>query len=170
LTVELNNEAPDQGLPQVVIGPYLPQLYRAGENRAYLSMYSPLALQAGTLDGGPLSVTTGRERGRNVYSFVANVPARSTSILSADFAGAVRLERGGWYDLDVGHQPTVNPDRLRVSVEVPEGWRIAEAPGLHRESAHRVTSTSTQLEQRRVRVRVVPASSAWDLWDRLQDG
>jgi UDP-N-acetylmuramyl pentapeptide phosphotransferase/UDP-N-acetylglucosamine-1-phosphate transferase len=170
LTVELNNQAPDQGLPQIVIGPYLPELYRAGENRAYLSMYSPLALQAGTLDGGPLSVTTGRERGRNVYSFVANVPARSTSILSADFAGAVRLERGGWYDLDVGHQPTVNPDRLRVSVEVPEGWRIAEAPRLHRESARRVTSTGTQLEQRRVRVRVVPASSAWDLWDRLQDG
>jgi UDP-N-acetylmuramyl pentapeptide phosphotransferase/UDP-N-acetylglucosamine-1-phosphate transferase len=170
LTVELNNQAPDQGLPRIVIGPYLPELYQAGENRAYLSMYSPLALQAGMLDGGSLSVTTGRERGRNVYSFVANVPARSTKILSADFAGAVRLERGGWYDLDVGHQPTVNPDRLRVSVEVPEGWRIAEAPGLHRESARRVTSTRTQLEQRRVRVRVVPASSAWDLWDRLQDG
>src|SRR5262249_15309616 len=82
LTVELNNQAPDQGLPQIVIGPYLPDRYQAGENLAYLSMYSPLALQAGTLDGGPLSVTPGRERGRNVYSFVANVPARSTRILS----------------------------------------------------------------------------------------
>jgi UDP-N-acetylmuramyl pentapeptide phosphotransferase/UDP-N-acetylglucosamine-1-phosphate transferase len=170
LTVELNNEAPDQGLPQIVIGPYLPDRYQAGENRAYLSMYSPLALQAGTLDGGPLSVTPGRERGRNVYSFVANVPARSTRIVSADFAGTVELERGGWYDLDVGHQPTVKPDRLRVSVEVPEGWRIAEAPGLNRESARRVSATSTQLEERRIRVRIVPASSALDLWGRLQDG
>lgn len=170
LTVELSNEAPDQGLPQTVIGPYLPDQYVAGENRAYLSMYSPLALQAGTLDGGPLSVAAGQERGRSVYSFVANVPARSTRILSADFAGTVRLQRGGWYELDVGHQPTVKPDRLAVSVEVPEGWRIAEAPGLHRESPRRVTGTTTQLEERQVRVRIVPASSAWDLWDRLEDG
>jgi Protein of unknown function (DUF4012) len=170
MTVELNNQAPDAGLPPIVIGPYVPGLYQAGENRAYLSMYSPLALRAGTLDDGPLSVTTGRERGRNVYSFVANVPARSTKIVSADFSGIVHLERGGWYDLDIGHQPTVRPDRLRVSVEVPQGWRIAEAPGMRRESARRVSSTSTQLEERRVRIRVVPASSAFDLWDRLQDG
>jgi hypothetical protein len=170
LTVELDNQAPNQGLPRIVIGPYLPDLYVAGENRAYFSMYSPLALQAGTLDGNPLAVTPGRERGRNVYSFVANVPARSTQILSVDFAGPVRLERGGWYDLDVGHQPTVRPDRLGVSVEVPEGWRIAEAPGLHRESPRLVSMTGIQVEQRRVRVRVVPASSPWDLWDRLQDG
>jgi UDP-N-acetylmuramyl pentapeptide phosphotransferase/UDP-N-acetylglucosamine-1-phosphate transferase len=170
LTVELDNQAPNQGLPRIVIGPYLPDLYVAGENRAYFSMYSPLALQAGTLDGNPLAVTPGRERGRNVYSFVANVPARSTQILSADFAGPVRLERGGWYDLDVGHQPTVHPDRLGVSIEVPEGWRIAEAPGLHRESPRLVSITGIQPEQRRVRVRVVPASSPWDLWDRLQDG
>ena len=170
MTVELNNGAPDQGLPRIVIGPYIPGLYQAGENRAYLSMYSALTLKAGTLDSGPLSVTTGRERGRNVYSFVANVPARSTRIVSADFAGMVRLERGGWYDLDIGHQPTVHPDRLRVSVEVPQGWRIAEAPGMRRESVRRVSSTTTQLEERRMRIRVVPASSAFDLWDRLQDG
>jgi hypothetical protein len=43
-----------------VIGPYIPGLYQAGENQAYLSMYSPLSLQAGTLDSGPPSVTTGR--------------------------------------------------------------------------------------------------------------
>ena len=127
-------------------------------------------MRAGALDGNPLAVTPGRERGRNVYSFVANIPARSTQMLSADFAGPVRLERGGWYDLDVGHQPTVHADRLGVSVEVPEGWRIAEAPGLRLESPRRVSVTETQLEESRLRVRVVPASSAWDVWDRLQDG
>src|SRR5262249_33787482 len=127
LTLQLDNEAPDQGLPQIVIGPYIPGLYQAGENRAYLSVYSSLALQAGTLDGGPLSVTPGRERGRNVYSFVTNIPARSTQMLSADFSGTVRLERGGWYDLDVGRQPTVRPDRPRGSVAVQPRGRGASA-------------------------------------------
>jgi hypothetical protein len=170
LTVELDNKAPDQGLPQIVIGPYRPGLFQAGENRAYLSLYSPLALQGASLDGGPAAISSGVERGRNVYSLLASVPARATRMLTADLGGTVRLRRGGWYELDVGHQPTVEPDRLRVSIEVPEGWRIAEAPGLERESARRVTSTTTQEEQRRVRVRVVPDSSPWDLWDRLQDG
>jgi UDP-N-acetylmuramyl pentapeptide phosphotransferase/UDP-N-acetylglucosamine-1-phosphate transferase len=170
LTVQLDNTAPDQGLPQIVIGPYRPELFQAGENRAYLSLYSPLALQGASLDGGPVAISSGVERGRNVYSLLASVPARATRMLTADLGGAVRLRPGGWYELDVGHQPTVEPDRLRVSIEVPEGWRIAEAPGLTRESARRVTSTTTQEEQRRVRVRVVPDSSPWDLWDRLQDG
>jgi hypothetical protein len=101
---------------------------------------------------------------------VASVPARTRQVLTADLGGAVRLRPGGWYELDVGHQPTVQPDRLRVSITVPEGWRIAEAPGLERLSARQVTHTLAQQEPERVRVRIVPASSSWDLWGRLQDG
>jgi UDP-N-acetylmuramyl pentapeptide phosphotransferase/UDP-N-acetylglucosamine-1-phosphate transferase len=170
LTVELDNRAPDQGLPQIVIGPYLPGRFQAGENRAYVSLYSALALKAAALDGEPVDLTPGAERGRNVYSMVASIPARTAQVLTADLGGAVRLRPGGWYELDVGHQPTVQPDRLRVSIEVPEGWRIAEAPGLERESARRVSLTLIQQEPERPRVRIVPDSSSWDLWGQLQDG
>jgi UDP-N-acetylmuramyl pentapeptide phosphotransferase/UDP-N-acetylglucosamine-1-phosphate transferase len=170
LTVELDNQAPDQGLPTIVIGPYLPERFQAGENRAYVSLYSPLALKSAALDDGPVDVSSGIERSRNVYSFVASIPARTRQMLTADFGGVVQLRPGGWYELDLGHQPTVRADRLRVSIEVPEGWRIAEAPGLKQESARRVTRTITQEEPQRVRVRIVPDSSPWDLWARLQDG
>jgi UDP-N-acetylmuramyl pentapeptide phosphotransferase/UDP-N-acetylglucosamine-1-phosphate transferase len=170
LTVELDNTAPAQGLPRIVIGPYLPERFQAGENRAYMSLYSPLALTGAALDGGPVDITAGAERGRNVYSLTASIPARTTQILTADFRGVVRLGAGGWYELDVGHQPTVQPDRLRVSIEVPDGWRIAAAPGLERMSARQVTRTMSQQEPERIRVRLVPDAPAWDLWDRLRTG
>jgi len=170
LTVELDNTAPSQGLPRIVIGPYLPERFQAGENRAYMSLYSPLALTGAALDGGPVDIAAGVERGRNVYSLTASIPARTTQILTADFRGAVRLGPGGWYELDVGHQPTVLPDRLRVSIEVPDGWRIAAAPGLERISARQATRTMSQQEAERVRVRIVPDAPTWDLWDQLRTG
>jgi UDP-N-acetylmuramyl pentapeptide phosphotransferase/UDP-N-acetylglucosamine-1-phosphate transferase len=170
MTLQLENTAPAQGLPRIVIGPFLPERFQAGENRAYLSLYSPLTLTDATLDGEPASVLPGRERGRNVYSVLTNIPARTAQIVTADLRGDIQLRRGGWYELDVGHQPTVEPDRLRVSIEVPEGWRIAEAPGLERVSARQATRTVTQEEPARLRVRIAPDSSSWDLWGRLQDG
>jgi hypothetical protein len=170
LTVELHNSAPAQGLPRIVIGPYLPERFQAGENRSYMSLYSPLALTGAALDGRPVGVFGGVERGRNVYSLTASIPARTTQIVTADFAGVARLRAGGWYELDVGHQPTVQPDRLRVSIAVPHGWRIAAAPGLERVSARQATGTVSQQEPERIRVRVVPDAPSWDLWDQLRTG
>ena len=45
LSVALDNTAPAEGLPQIVIGPYLQDRFVAGENRTLLSMYSPLTFQ-----------------------------------------------------------------------------------------------------------------------------
>lgn len=170
LTVQLENTAPPEGLPRIVIGPYLPERFQAGENRTILSLYSPLVLTGATLDGNPVDVIPGVERSRNVYSLVASVPARTSQMLTANFGGVVRLRPGGWYEVDIGHQPTVRPDLLRVSVEVPVGWRIAEARGLERVSTRQATRTITQQEPERMRVRLVPDEPAWNLWDKLQTG
>jgi UDP-N-acetylmuramyl pentapeptide phosphotransferase/UDP-N-acetylglucosamine-1-phosphate transferase len=170
LTVELDNTAPAEGVPKIVIGPYIADRFQAGENRAYVSLYSPLVLTGATLDGGPVEIYPGVERGRNVYSLLASIPSRTIQILTADFRGPVRLRPGGWYEVDVGHQPTVQPDHLRVSIAVPDGWRIAEAPGLEQVSARLATRTITQQEPDRVRVRIVPDSPSWDLWDQLRTG
>jgi hypothetical protein len=170
VTVELDNSAPGEGLPRIVIGPYLPERFEAGENRAYVSLYSPLALTGATLDGQPVDISSGVERGRNVYSLPVSTPSRTTKILTADLQGITRLRPGGWYEVDVGHQPTVNPDRLRVSVSVPDGWRIAEAPGFDQVSPRLATRTMAQREPQRLRVRVEPGAASWDLWDRLRNG
>jgi UDP-N-acetylmuramyl pentapeptide phosphotransferase/UDP-N-acetylglucosamine-1-phosphate transferase len=170
MTVELDNTAPAEGLPRIVIGPYIADRFQAGENRAYVSLYSPLVLTGAAVNGRPVEPYQGVERGRNVYSLLASIPSRATQILTADFRGAVRLRPGGWYEVDVGHQPMVQPDHVRVSIAVPEGWRIAEAPGLEQVSARLATRNITQREPERVRVRIVADSPSWDLWDQLRTG
>jgi hypothetical protein len=170
LTVQLDNTAPATGLPRIVIGPYIDGRFQAGENRAYVSLYSPLRLKAASIDGQPTDVSAQRERGRNAYSLLASVPARTVRSLNADLGGTVRLTRDGWYELDIGHQPTVRTDRLHVSIQVPDGWRIAEVQGLERLSSREADKTVKQDGPERVRVRVVRDVSPWDIWNRLDAG
>ena len=109
-----------------------------------MSLYSPLGLEAASIDGQRTDVSAQRERGRNAYSLVASVPARTVRSLNADLGGVVRLTRDGWYELDIGHQPTVRSDRLHVSIQVPDGWRIAEVQGLERQSSREAAKTVKQ--------------------------
>ena len=129
LSVALDNTAPTEGLPRVVIGPYTTDRFVAGENRTLLSLYSPLKFAAATVDGVTTSVTPGRERGRNVYSLIERIPSRTQKTTVAKLVGPVELHHG-WYSLQVRAQPTLNVDRVQVSVEVPEGWMIDKAPNM----------------------------------------
>ena len=98
LSVVLDNTAPAEGLPQIVIGPYLQDRFVAGENRTLLSMYSPLTFQHASVDGKPASIAPGRERGRNVYSVFEQVPSRTQKSTTTKLAGPVQLHQG-WYTL-----------------------------------------------------------------------
>jgi UDP-N-acetylmuramyl pentapeptide phosphotransferase/UDP-N-acetylglucosamine-1-phosphate transferase len=168
LTVKLDNTAPDSGLPSIVIGPY-DNRFVAGENRTYLSLYSGLGFRQITVDDKPTGVASGRERGRNVYSLVQNIMSRTTKRTSAKLSGEVALH-DGWYDVVVRQQPSINPDLVHVSVDVPDGWRIDKAPGMDRPFSRRA-SVSTSLEKTTTyRVHIVPDRGTWDLWQRLQDG
>jgi hypothetical protein len=97
------------------------------------------------------------------------VPPKSTVDVRAELAGLVPL-RGGWYRLDVGRQPMANPDRVRIVVEVREGWEIDRAPRMRRISPRRVSVSFLAEESTTLRVRIRPAPGAWDLWDRLDYG
>jgi hypothetical protein len=168
LKVTLDNTAPAEGLPQIVIGPFDPRFF-AGENRSFVSLYSPLRIASATMNGKATSVAPGKERGRNVYSVFADMPAKSTAALDARLSGTVMLH-GGWYDVVVRHQATLNPDRVHVSVDVPEGWRIDRAPGMERPFSGRA-STSLELERTKTfRVHIVRDPGMWDLWSRLEAG
>jgi hypothetical protein len=169
LSVTLDNTAPSTGLPQVVIGPFTPDRFVAGENRALLSMYSPLQFAAATVDGRATSVTPGRERGRNVYSLVENVPSRTQKTTITKLQGPVQLH-DGWYTLQVRAQPTLNPDRLHVSVTVPEGWKIDQAPNMEMVFARRANANVSLEKTTTFRVHVAPDAGAQNLWDRLVSG
>src|SRR5262249_55185419 len=131
LTITLQNTAPDTGLPQIVIGPYEAG-YVAGVNRTWVSVYSPLGVRQLRLDGAPTTFTADQEAGRGASPHSTNTPAKTTRTLELDLAGRERLQPGGWYQLDLGHQPTLAPDRIQVSVDVPAGWQVTNAPGLVR--------------------------------------
>ena len=150
--VRMENDAPDS-LPRYVIGPY-DQRFKAGENRTFVSVYSPLDLQSATLDGGPLDLKGADELSRRVYSSFVSIPARATSTLELQLEGEVDALPGGWYELDLLHQPLLNPEPTTASFEVPEGWRIVEAQGAQLEGDRRAVARLVPERDRTIRIRV----------------
>src|SRR4029078_4204399 len=122
-----------------------------------------------TVDGKATPVAPGQERGRNVYSLIQSIPSMTQKTTQAKLPGSVKL-RDGWYTLTVRAQPTLNPDRLNVSIDVPEGWKIADAPGRGRECARRARATIDQDKTTTFRVHIVPDGGSQNLWDRLVTG
>ena len=168
LDVTLENTATATGLPQIVIGPYDPRFY-AGENRALVSIYSPLPVTGTEINDQKVDVSPGVEQGRNVYSLYTEIPAQSSSNIDTRLAGVVALHNG-WYEVEVRHQPMLLPDQVQVSVDVPKGWRIDKAPGMDRPLAGRATSTLLLDKTTTFRVHLVRDPGTWDLWARLEAG
>lgn len=154
--VTLTNDAPPAGLPPAVIGPHDPR-FSAGENRTYLSVYTPSALGGGSAD-----VRADREFGRLCYSAVVSVPPRQSRTVELDVQGRVQVG-GGWYTLDLPHQPSLTPDDTHVSLTVPAGWRIAEARGMRIDGPrHAVADVEVgQHQQVSVRLQRTPWSRLW---------
>ncbi len=167
--IRLDNTAPDQGLPQIVIGPYAPG-FAAGVNRSWVSVYTPLAVRSATVDGRPTPFFGAIESGRTVESVFVDIPARSSRTVALTLAGRVPLDADGWYDLDLGHQPTLEPDKVHVSVEVASGWQIAASPNLVRPFDRRAVGRVELDQPERVRVHAVPRPASLDLWGRLVEG
>ena len=153
LEVALQNGAPSRGLPSGVIGPY-DNRFAAGENRTYLSLYSPFTSRSASLEGRPVHLDSQSELGRLAHSATVSVPALSSRTVQLELDGRVHLDEGNWYRLDLGHQPLVIPDSVEVSVAVPEGWRIAETRGLQRTGSRQASSQLVLDEGRSLWVRV----------------
>lgn len=119
-TIRLENRAPSSGLPPRVINGSGAHPTAPGENRLYLSVYSPLALQGAQLNSQPLLMESDRELGRNVYSGFVTIASRQSVTVVVRLSG--RLAEGA-YLLDVVRQPMVSPDVL--DVEVALGDRAA---------------------------------------------
>ncbi len=156
LTITLDNTAPASGLPSSLIGPYSPQ-FQAGEEASYLSLYSPLDVRSATLDGAPATLSSGVESNRHVYSAFLDLGAGRTDTLKVELTGQVRLLPGGWYELDLPHQPVLNPDRVTVTIELPSGWRVMRAPGGTVQGPGEVSASFVQATDRTLRVQIGPA-------------
>jgi hypothetical protein len=126
--ITLHNRAPDQGLPDYVIGSGALVESPLGTNRLFLSLYTPLGFEGATLDGTLLPMGTLTEQGRNVHSAFVSIPPGGTSVVVVELSG--RPGEGPDYRLDLGHQPTIVADRVDVAVEPAEGWRATQTDGL----------------------------------------
>jgi len=164
----LENTAPAEGLPQIVIGPF-DQRFVAGESRNFVSLYSPLEFVDAGIDGNFTTVAPNREQGHNVVSFYAEMLAKQSKTITANLAGILELH-DGWYSVQIRHQPTLNPDRVHVSVDVPKGWKIDQAPGMELPFSRRASVSFLQMKDATYRVHLVRDTGTWDLWQRLQDG
>jgi hypothetical protein len=123
LTVKLDNQAPSTGHSNYALGPYTVG-YASGENLSFVSVYSPLAVAIGRVDGQPVPLQSGTERGLGVYSTYVALAAASSQTLAFSLDGTVPLQPGGWYVLDLPHQPVINQDSVSVVVAVPSGWQL----------------------------------------------
>ncbi len=155
VSVSLHNGAP-LGLPPIVDGPGFPGLV-AGEDRIFVTLYTPLQFSHPTLNGAPSGLEPQRELGRWADATFVNIAAGHTATLAAHLSGTVHLAAGGWYELDLPLQPLINPDQVTVTVTVAPGWRVVAARGARITSA---TAAGVQLAMSTphvVRVRLAPA-------------
>jgi len=111
LRLGVTNDAPATGAPAYVTGG---QVSQPGESRVWVSVYSPLNLDAVTVDGRPTLWEGERELRRNVYSGFLAIAPGATAEVELHLTGIV--DPGRLYRLHIGSQATITPDQLDVSV------------------------------------------------------
>lgn len=125
-TITLRNDAPPSGLPDVILSSGERILTGAGPplgtNQLNLSFYSPLVLGRASVDGLPIALESGVERGLNAYSGFLDVPPGGTIEVVLELSGAIAPSDE--YRVGVGMQPLVNPDAVTTRLTVADGWAL----------------------------------------------
>ncbi len=127
VAVTLTNDAPASGLPDYVLGG---RVVPRGHNRQIVQVYTPLDLVGATVDGRPPPAgrrSLGRP-GNWAHELDVVVPPGSATTIELRLAGRLAGPPGRW-TLDVGHQSTVHPDDVTVTLDVAGGWRIDTTAG-----------------------------------------
>lgn len=112
--IVLRNDAPAAGLPAYVIGNALTPPLPNGTSKLYLSVYSPLQLEAARLDGRPTDMESEVELGRHVFSRFLTVGPNGTATVDLDLAG--REAPGAGRALRLLRQAVVSADDYRVTI------------------------------------------------------
>ncbi len=133
LTLDLANNAPTDGEPNYVVGNLigLPQAH----NRTWVSIFTRLPVTDVRLDGLPVDIEVGAERGYFVTSVFVTLPPGGRATMTLDMAGRLDVAEG--YDLSV-HTPAAvapTPTRITATWLAPDGTveRVEERrrdPGL----------------------------------------
>jgi Protein of unknown function (DUF4012) len=130
VTVRYQNDAPDRGQPEYVIGPH-PSGSKAGEDVMIASTYcGRCRIHRAVRDGTPTAVTLGEELGHGVVTSTVRVPGGGTSTVSYGrtiFDAWTGSDAAGTYSLTFQGQPTIRATELEVVVVAPPGTVITGA-------------------------------------------
>jgi hypothetical protein len=162
VAVDLENAAPTTGYPPYVIGPYPGLTSVAGENIAILQVYcgDGCGVDLATVDGEPIDTGLHEELGHPYLATYQRIAPGATSRLRERLTLPEAWQgtsSGGIYRLHLAAQPTINADRVRVSVALPPGMHAGEM------------SPELDLEGDRVVYEGSPATDL-DLWVRFRPG
>jgi hypothetical protein len=166
--VTLQNNTPG-GLPLYVQGPNADGL-AAGDNRTFVSVYTPLALSGALADGATTATESATELGRNVYAAYELVKPAGKRQLTLFVEGTEKLAPGGWYQLDVPHQTGVEATPTRISLTLPGGWKFSRAKDMQLgDGGHQATFDQPVNRDLTLRLKIVRDYGS-GLWGRLQAG
>jgi hypothetical protein len=129
----LQNLAPQNGLPRYVVGPF-DSRFRKGVNEQIQTLYvaGGYGFSQASLDGRRVGAEAQAELGGLALTQAVGVPSGSAAILSYQLARENAATRLGddrlRYRLLLRPQATVRPDKAKVAVAAPDGWRFAALP------------------------------------------
>jgi capsular exopolysaccharide synthesis family protein len=128
IAVNIDNRAPTSGMPSRVIGPF-PGASGAGENVSTVSAYLPGgAIFEGVEENGRRArADVAEELGHAVVERGLRVPSGKTGNLLYNVSSPAVWDGSsgrGTYRLTFQSQPTINPMRLTIDIQTPEGTDI----------------------------------------------
>jgi hypothetical protein len=127
-TVTLHNLSPSSGQAPYIIGAAGRHSTTPGENRLYMTIYSPWVFTQATVNGKVLPLSQSRELGVWADSAFLAIPPGGTTTISVQLAG--HLKPGSPYQLAMSRQPMVAPDNVSVDVVLPAGDSFKDPSGL----------------------------------------
>jgi hypothetical protein len=146
VTVSYVNEAPDEGQPAYVIGPFR-GVSDAGENVMITSAFcGSCRVHDVGLEGEPTGVTLGEELGYSVVTKTLQLPSGAGQEVGYEWTvldAWKRADGAGVYTLTILGQPTIRPTRATIEISLPRGMAVVgTSPGME-EEAGTVTWTGT---------------------------
>jgi len=146
-TITLRNDAPSTGLPRYVIGNRASSGQPDGVNWLWFNFYTPHLLTSATFDGKPLSVGEQTEFGQRVYQTYLAVPSGGEAVIVLQLDGSI--DPSSTYQLDWFQQPTVNTDKVDVTVRAVDP---GDQPGSAVATSEPVTVTREERTDQEVTV------------------
>ena len=114
LRLVLRNAAPREGLPLYVIGNPPDTPVPPGDNRLYLSVYTPWVVDRARIGGVAATLEPATELERRVFSAFVVVPAGGSLTVELEMSG--HLDHTGTYRLDLHRQPGIAPEDVSATL------------------------------------------------------